>query len=146
MSNELNEQEQLRRNKLAEITKMGIDAYPAELFEINNNSKNILENFVIGKEEEFKNITIAGRVMSIRDMGKAAFVSLQDATGRIQLYIKRDDLCKEEDKSTYDLLFKKYTDIGDIIGVTGFVFITKMGETSIPVSYTHLTLPTKRIV
>ncbi len=133
MSNELNEQEILRRNKLADITKMGIDAYPAALVEINANSKNILENFTPEKAENYKNINIAGRVMSIRDMGKAAFVSLQDATGRIQLYIKRDDLCKEEDKSTYDLLFKKYTDIGDIIGVTGFVFITKMGETSIHV-------------
>ncbi len=131
MSNELSEQEILRRNKLADITKMGIDAYPAPLFEINANSKNILENFALEKAEEYKNISIAGRVMSVRDMGKAAFVSLQDTTGRIQLYIKRDDLCKEEDKSAYDLLFKKYTDIGDIIGITGFVFITKMGETSI---------------
>ena len=133
MSNELNEQEILRRNKLADITKMGIDAYPAALVEINADSKNILENFTPENADNYKNINIAGRVMSIRDMGKAAFVSLQDATGRIQLYIKRDDLCREEDKSTYDLLFKKYTDIGDIIGVTGFVFITKMGETSIHV-------------
>ncbi len=131
MSNELSEQEQLRRNKLAEITKMGIDAYPAELVEINATAKNILENFTAGKEEEYKNINIAGRVMSVRDMGKACFVSLQDATGRIQIYIRRDDICPGEDKSLFDLLFKKHTDIGDIIGITGYVFITKVGEISI---------------
>ena len=139
MNTELNEQEQLRRNKLAEITKMGINAYPADLVEINATAKNILDTFTIEKAEEFKNITIAGRVMTVRDMGKAAFISLQDSTGRIQLYIKRDDICPGEDKSVYDLLFKKNTDIGDIIGVTGYVFITKMGETSIHVtSYTML--------
>ena len=131
MNNELNEQEQLRRNKLAEITKMGIDAYPPELVEINATAKNILENFTAEKSEEYKSITIAGRIMSVRDMGKACFVNLQDSTGRIQIYIRRDDISATEDKSTYDLLFKKHTDIGDIIGVTGFVFITKVGEISI---------------
>ncbi len=131
MSTELNEQEILRRNKLAEITKMGIDAYPAPLFEINATAKNILETFSEEKAEEFKNISIAGRVMSVRDMGKACFVSLQDATGRIQIYIKRDDICPNEDKSIFDLLFKKNTDIGDIVGITGYVFKTKVGETSI---------------
>ena len=134
MSIELSEQEILRRSKLQEITKLGIDAYPAELYDVNATAKNILENFILGKEEEFKNISIAGRIMSIRDMGKAAFVSLQDGTGRIQLYIKRDDICPGEDKNTYDLLFKKYTDISDIIGITGFVFVTKVGETSIHVT------------
>ncbi len=131
MSNELNEQEQLRRNKLAEITKMGIDAYPAELVEINAAAKNILENFTAEKADEYKNITIAGRVMSVRDMGKACFVSLQDSTGRVQVYIRRDDICPGDDKSIFDLLFKKHTDIGDIIGITGYVFITKVGEISI---------------
>jgi lysyl-tRNA synthetase class 2 len=131
MSIELNEQEILRRSKLDEITKSGIDAYPAALFEVNVNSKSILENFTSEKAEEYKNISIAGRVMSVRDMGKACFVSLQDATGRIQVYIRRDDICPGEDKSTFDQLFKKNTDIGDIIGVTGYVFITKVGETSI---------------
>jgi lysyl-tRNA synthetase class 2 len=133
MSIELNEQEILRRHKLQEITKSGIDAYPAALVEINATAKNILENFSVEKSEEYKNISIAGRIMGIRDMGKACFVSLQDSTGRIQLYIRRDDICPGEDKSAFDLLFKKHTDIGDIIGVTGFVFITKMGETSIHV-------------
>ncbi len=134
MSIELNEQEILRRSKLEEITKMGIDAYPAELFEINASSKDILDNFSPEKAEEYKNISIAGRIMSIRDMGKACFVNLQDSSGRIQLYIRRDDICPGEDKTAFDILFKKHTDIGDIIGVTGFVFITKVGETSIHVT------------
>ncbi|MCW3105189.1 MAG: lysS [Bacteroidetes bacterium] len=131
MSTEHSEQELLRRAKLEEITKMGIDAYPAELYEINATSKSILENFAAGKEDEFKSISIAGRIMSVRDMGKACFVSLQDAAGRIQVYIKRDDICPGEDKSTFDLLFKKHTDLGDIIGITGYVFVTKVGEVSI---------------
>lgn len=134
MDIELNEQEIIRRSKLQEISKMGIDAYPAALFEINATAKNIVENFTPEKAEEYKNISIAGRVMTIRDMGKACFVSLQDATGRIQLYIRRDDICSGEDKSNFDLLFKKCTDIGDIVGVTGFVFVTKVGETSIHVT------------
>jgi lysyl-tRNA synthetase class 2 len=131
MSIELNEQEILRRNKLEEITKSGIDAYPAELFDVNATAKNILENFSPERAEEYKNICIAGRIMSVRDMGKACFVSLQDSTGRIQLYIRRDDICPGEDKSAFDLLFKKHTDIGDIIGITGYVFLTKVGEISI---------------
>lgn len=131
MSIELNEQEILRRNKLEEITKSGIDAYPAELFEVNATAKNILENFSPERPEEYKNISIAGRIMSVRDMGKACFVSLQDSTGRIQLYIRRDDICSGEDKTAFDLLFKKHTDIGDIVGITGYVFLTKVGEISI---------------
>jgi lysyl-tRNA synthetase class 2 len=131
MSAELNEQEILRRNKLAEISKMGIDAYPAELYEINASAAGILKDFKEEKAEEFKNISIAGRIMSLRDMGKACFVSLQDSTGRIQVYIRRDDICPGEDKSLFDLLFKKHTDIGDIIGITGYVFTTKVGEISV---------------
>lgn len=127
MSAELNEQELLRRAKLEDIKKMGIDAYPAALVEINATAKDILEKFSPGKEEEYKNISIAGRIMSIRDMGKACFVSLQDASGRIQVYIRRDDL----DEIVYDQLFKKNTDLGDIVGITGYVFVTKVGETSI---------------
>jgi len=143
MSSELNEQELVRRAKLIEIKKMGIDPYPAPLFEINATAKNIVENFTLEKAEEFKNISIAGRIMTVRDMGKACFANLQDAGGKIQLYIRRDDVCPGEDKSIYDLLFKKHTDIGDIIGVTGYVFITKMGETSIHV--TSLTLLSKAL-
>lgn len=131
MSIELSEQELLRRGKLKEITNMGIDAYPAALVEINATAKGILDNFSPEKAEEFRNISIAGRIMSNRDMGKACFISLQDATGRIQVYIRRDDICPGEDKSLYDQLFKKHTDLGDIIAITGFVFVTKVGETSI---------------
>jgi lysyl-tRNA synthetase class 2 len=134
MSTELSEQEVIRRNKLEEIVKLGIDPYPAALYEVNATAKDILENFTPEKAETYKTISIAGRIMSVRDMGKACFVSLQDATGRIQLYIRRDDICAGEDKSTFDLLFKKYSDIGDIIGVTGYGFITKVGEISIHVT------------
>ena len=131
MSVELNEQEQLRRSKLEEITKMGIDAYPAELYPVNFTAKNILENFTEERADYYKEVCIAGRIMSVRDMGKACFVSLQDATGRIQIYVRRDDICPGEDKNIFDQLFKKHTDIGDIIGVTGYVFVTKVGEISI---------------
>lgn len=134
MSTELSEQEVIRRGKLEEIRKMGIDPYPAALYEVNATAKDILEHFTPEKTDEYKNISIAGRIMSIRDMGKACFVSLQDSTGRIQLYIRRDDICTGEDKSLFDNLFKKQSDIGDIIGITGFVFITKVGETSIHVT------------
>ena len=131
MSIEFTEQEALRRAKLKEITNMGIDAYPAALVEINATAKDILDNFTPEKADEYKNINIAGRIMSNRDMGKACFVSLQDSTGRIQVYIRRDDICPGEDKSTFDLLFKKHTDLGDIVGITGYVFVTKVGEISI---------------
>jgi len=131
MSTELSEQEVIRRSKLEEITKLGIDPYPAALYEVNATAKGILENFTLEKADAYKNISIAGRIMSVRDMGKACFVSLQDSTGRIQLYIRRDDICAGEDKSTFDLLFKKHSDIGDIIGITGYGFITKVGEISI---------------
>ncbi len=129
----LSEQELIRRQKLDEIIKLGINPYPPELFEVNTNAKDILENYERNKLD-YKNISIAGRVMTVRDMGKASFTSLQDTTGRIQLYLKRDDLCPGEDKTLYDLLWKKLTDIGDIIGVTGFVFTTKTGEISIHVT------------
>jgi lysyl-tRNA synthetase class 2 len=131
MSADLNEQELLRRGKLEEITKMGIDAYPAELYPVNATAKDIMENFTSERADFYKDICIAGRIMSVRDMGKACFISLQDATGRIQIYIRRDDVCPGEDKNLFDQLFKKYTDIGDIIGITGYVFVTKVGEISI---------------
>jgi lysyl-tRNA synthetase class 2 len=134
MSTELSEQEVIRRNKLEEIVKLGIDPYPAALYEVNATAKDILENFTPEKAEAYKDISIAGRIMGVRDMGKACFVSLQDATGRIQLYIRRDDICAGDDKTIFDLLFKKHSDIGDIIGVTGYGFITKVGEISIHVT------------
>ena len=130
MQEELNEQEIQRRKKLEDIIQSGVNPYPAETFDVNCDSATILKEFA-PENESFKNVSIAGRIMSVRDMGKAAFVNLQDSTGRIQLYIKRDDICPGEDKSTYDNLFKKHLDIGDFIGVTGFVFITKTGAISI---------------
>lgn len=139
----LSEQEIVRRDKLKEFEALGIDPYPAPLFEITHTAKEIKENFSEEKQEEFKNISIAGRVMSVRDMGKANFAVLQDSTGRIQLYIKRDDICPGEDKTLYNTVWKKLIDIGDIIGIKGFGFITKTGETSIHV--TELTVLTKSL-
>ncbi len=130
---ELSEQELIRRQKLEELTQRGIDAYPAEMWPITHTSSEMLSGFSTNPDN-YLNISFAGRIMSIRDMGKAAFAVLQDGTGRIQIYVRRDDICKGEDKSDYDFLFKKSLDIGDIIGVKGFVFVTKMGETSIHVN------------
>lgn len=139
----LSEQEQLRREKLAEIIMMGIEPYPAPLYPVNTNAQYIKENFTEEKKEEFTNVCIAGRIMSVRDMGKANFAVIQDSTGRIQLYIRRDDICPGEDKTLYDIVWKKLIDIGDIIGVKGYGFRTKTGEISVHV--TELTLLTKSI-
>lgn len=133
MYQEFSEQEILRREKLIEIRNLGIDPYPAEEFKINVTAADIKENYERDKLN-YKDISFAGRIMSVRDMGKAAFAVLQDATGRIQIYIKRDEVCPGEDKTLYDSLWKKLLDIGDIIGVNGYVFTTKTGETSIHVS------------
>jgi lysyl-tRNA synthetase, class II len=138
----LSEQELLRRQKLEELYKMGVNPYPAELFEVNTNSEEIKEQFDV-RPDDFKSIGIAGRIMSVRDMGKAAFVVIQDAKGRIQLYIKRDEICPGDDKSLYDVVYKKLLDIGDIIGVTGYVFRTKTGEISVHVG--ELKLLTKSL-
>jgi lysyl-tRNA synthetase class 2 len=139
----LSEQEQIRRDKLAEIIMMGIEPYPAPLYPVNNYSAAIKQNFTEEKKEVFADVCLAGRIMSIRDMGKANFAVIQDSTGRIQLYIRRDDICPTEDKSLYDIVWKKLIDIGDIIGVRGFVFKTKTGETSIHVQ--ELMLLTKSL-
>ena len=139
----LSEQEQLRREKLAELIIMGIEPYPAALFPINSNSAYIKANYKEETKDQFQDICLAGRVMSVRDMGKANFSVIQDAHGRIQLYLKRDDICPGEDKSLYDIVWKKLTDIGDIIGITGYVFITKTGETSVHVK--ELTMLSKSL-
>ncbi len=130
---ELNEQEIIRRQKVDELLANGIDPYPAELWETTSTSEDILKNFE-SNPDQYRNISFAGRVMSVRDMGKASFAVLQDSYGRIQIYVRRDDICPGEDKSQYDFLFKKMLDIGDIIGVKGYVFKTKTGETSIHVT------------
>lgn len=127
---ELNEQEVIRRQNLEKLRNIGINPYPADEFDVNETSLNIKKEF---KEDELKNVSIAGRIMSRRIMGKAAFVELQDSFGRIQLYINRDDICPNEDKDLYNIVFKKLLDLGDIIGVKGYIFKTKMGETSIHV-------------
>jgi len=133
MSIHLSEQEQLRREKLAELIMMGIDPYPAALYPVNENASDIKRNFTEEKKDEFTDVCVAGRIMSVRDMGKANFAVIQDSSGRIQLYIRRDDICAGEDKTLYDVVWKKLIDLGDIIGVKGFVFKTKTGETSIHV-------------
>ena len=128
---ELSEQEELRRTKLAELKKLGINPYPAEEFKVNVTAKDIKDNYERDKLN-YKDIRFAGRIMSIRDMGKAAFAVLQDNTSRMQVYIRRDDICpQEDDKVLYDTVWKKLIDIGDIIGVEGYVFTTKTGEISI---------------
>lgn len=132
MALELSEQELFRRNSLQELYKLGVDPYPAESYPVNATAKEILDTFT-ADSGLYQDISIAGRIMTRRIMGAASFVDLQDATGRIQLYIKRDDICPEEDKTLYNTIFKRLMDIGDIIGVTGYVFITQMGETSIHV-------------
>src|ERR1041385_4136195 len=114
------EQEQIRRAKLAEMIMMGIEPYPAPLYSVNNYAAKIKDKFTEETKDDFVDVCVAGRVMSVRDMGKANFAVLQDSTGRIQLYIRRDDICAGDDKSLYDVVWKKLIDIGDIIGVKGF--------------------------
>ncbi len=133
MSNQLSEQEVLRRQKLSELKALGIDAYPADEFKTNVSAADIKANYERDKLN-YKNISIAGRLMSIRDMGKACFAVIQDATGRVQIYVRKDDICPDEDKTLYDTVWKKLIDIGDIIGVHGYVFTTKTGEISIHVT------------
>lgn len=125
---ELSEQEVFRRQSLEELRKLGIDPYPAALYEVNAYSTDIKDEF---NEDEKRYVSIAGRIMGRRIMGKASFVELQDSKGRIQIYATRDDLCPGEDKEFYNTVFKKHLDIGDFIGIKGFVFRTKMGEISV---------------
>jgi lysyl-tRNA synthetase class 2 len=129
---ELNEQELVRRQSLAELQKFGIDPYPAEAFEVNVTAREIPERFP-GDKTLFQEVSIAGRIMQRRIMGAASFTEIQDSTGKIQLYFKRDDICPGEDKSLYNIVFKRLLDIGDIIGVKGYVFTTQMGEITIHV-------------
>jgi len=126
----LSEQEIIRRQSLDEIQKLGINPYPADLFEINTSSKEILEKYPTDNLA-FQRVSFAGRIMNRRIMGNASFAELQDESGKIQVYFRRDDIAPGEDKTLYNTVFKKLLDIGDIIGVTGFVFITQTGETSI---------------
>lgn len=130
---QLSEQELIRRKARTDLMNMNIDPYPPELFEITTTSREIKKKF---KDESasFKNISIAGRIMSRRIMGSASFAEIQDDAGRIQIYLRRDDVCTGEDKSLYNDVFKKKLDIGDIVGIKGFVFVTQVGEISIHVT------------
>ena len=130
----LSEQEIIRREKRIELEKLGIDPYPAEAFAVTHTATDIKNNFSEENKDRFTDISFAGRIMGIRDMGKASFAVLQDHSGRIQIYVKRDDICTGEDKALYNTVWKKLLDIGDIIGVKGYGFITKTGETSIHVT------------
>ena len=129
MKRALSEQELVRRESLQKLRDLGIDPYPAHMFDVDQTSKEIKENY---KEQE-SNVVIAGRLMSRRIMGRASFAELQDSAGRIQIYVNRDEICEGEDKTMYNSVFKKLLDIGDIIGVKGTVFKTKVGEISVKV-------------
>lgn len=126
---QLSEQEIIRREKLDALRGLGINPYPADLFPVNHTSKQVKENF-----EEGKKVIVAGRLMSIRDQGKACFAELQDSEGRIQLYLNRDVICPEEDKTLYNQVFKKLTDLGDFVGIEGELFTTQVGAKCIRVS------------
>jgi lysyl-tRNA synthetase, class II len=139
---QLSEQEVIRRQSKEQLEKLGINPYPAELFEVNASSKDILENYERIKVD-YKNVSLAGRIMSRRIMGNASFAELQDEKGRIQIYVRRDDICPDDDKTLYNTVFKKLLDIGDIIGVKGFVFTTQTGEISVHV--TSLTVLSKSL-
>ena len=132
MHRELSEQEIVRRESLQKLLELGINPYPSELFNVNVSANEIKKNYS-SEKLDYKNIQIAGRLMSRRVMGKASFAELQDSTGRIQLYFNRDEICPDEDKTMYNTVFKKLLDIGDFIGVKGYVFTTKVGEISIHV-------------
>lgn len=128
----LSEQQQIRRNALEELRKLGIDPYPAAEYKTNVFAKNIHDNFAPEKNN-FQDVCLAGRIMSRRIMGNASFAELMDSTGRIQIYVRRDDICPGEDKTMYNPVFKRLLDIGDIIGVKGYVFKTQTGETTVHV-------------
>jgi lysyl-tRNA synthetase class 2 len=133
MSNlNLSEQEQIRRESLDELKKLGINPYPAAEYKTNVFAQDILNNYTTEKNN-FQEVSLAGRIMSRRIMGNASFAELMDSSGRIQIYIRRDDVCPGEDKTMYNTVFKRLLDIGDIIGIKGHVFITQMGETTVHV-------------
>ena len=129
----LSEQEEQRRKSREEIIDLGIDPYPSETFDINTNSQEIKDDFD-EKKKNFQDVSISGRIMSRRVMGSASFAEIQDSKGKIQIYVRRDDICEGDDKTLYNTIFKKKLDLGDIIGITGYVFKTQMGETTIHVT------------
>lgn len=130
MESNFNEQEINRRNAVNQMRELGIEPYPAQMYCVTAYSADILKNFDPEKQN-YDNVAIAGRIMSRRIMGAAAFIELMDESGRIQVYIKRDEICSGEDKTLYNTVFKKLLDIGDIIGIKGFVFVTQTGQVSV---------------
>jgi len=126
----ISEQEHIRRQALQELEKLGVDPYPAAEFPVDTTAREILSGYD-DEKKNFQEVTLAGRIMSRRIMGAASFMVIQDYSGRIQVYLKRDDICPGEDKTLYNTVFKKLLDIGDIVGIKGFAFITKTGEISI---------------
>ena len=128
---ELSEQEVLRRKSLTALRELGIEPYPAEMYDVTATAAHISETLTEENKEQFAQVRIAGRIMSRRIMGSASFFELQDHTGRIQVYIRRDDICPEGDTTLYNTVFKKLLDIGDFVGVEGFAFITNSGEKSV---------------
>lgn len=130
ITQEFNEQEQQRRDALGKLRELGIEPYPAPLYPVNATTREIKEGYDAEKGN-FSDVCIAGRIMTRRIMGAASFIELQDETGRIQVYVKRDEICPGEDKTMYNTVFKKLLDIGDIIGIKGYAFITQTGQLSI---------------
>ena len=135
---QLSEQEQIRREKLDKIKALGIDPYPAPLYPVNVLSSEIKKNYTEEILEDgtknrlnYQEVCIAGRLMATRPAGKATFAEIQDGDGRIQIYVRRDDICPTEDKTLYDAVFSKLLDLGDFIGIKGYAFKTKVGEISV---------------
>ena len=129
----LSEQELIRREKLAKLREAGIDPYPAPLYPVSHFSTDIKEQYTEENKDQFASVCLAGRIMSINDKGKVFFIKIQDSKGIIQLYVRRDDICSGEDYTLWDVLVKHGLDLGDFIGVTGYAFVTKTGETSVHV-------------
>ena len=138
----LSEQELRRREERQALLERGINPYPPESFETNTTAAAIAESYE-AHPDDFRDVRLAGRMMRRRIMGKASFAELQDATGRVQLYVARDEICPGDDKSLYNDVFKKLLDIGDIIGVRGHVFTTQTGEVTVHVK--ELTILTKSL-
>ena len=133
MQKQLSEQEIIRRDNLQKLIELGIDPYPSDTFDVNAKVASIKANYKDG-DDSFANVSLAGRLMSRRVMGKASFAEIMDGSGRIQIYLNRDELCPAEDKTLYNDVFKKLLDLGDFIGITGYAFITQVGELSIHVT------------
>lgn len=127
----LSEQEILRRNSLVRLRELGIDPYPAAMYPVNVTVEEIRQKYTEQSASQFQNVVIAGRIMTRRIMGSASFFELADSTGKMQVYVKRDDICPADDTTLYNEVFKKLLDIGDIVGVEGFVFVTQTGELSV---------------